>query len=94
MQYELECKSFKLGYFETCFFVEKNVVYQVARICPGEKRTKESTTVKRIARFRIGGTLGFGCRCTSRVTSDSLPKYRYTVDQREEIGLVSCKILD
>lgn len=115
MQYVLHCKSFEVGFFETCSFVEKNVVYQVARICPGEKRTKESTNsikanemgppeqpreadigppFKRIARFRIGGTLSFGCRCTSRVTSDSLPKYRYTVDQREEIGLISCKILD
>lgn len=96
--YWLNSKTFGIGTFGTCSFVVDKIVYQIARITPGEERSTEKPTsntdkktpVKKTARFRIGGRIRFGCICTNVL--HSVPEHRHSVQHIDDSKTLICRI--
>lgn len=97
MQYELSGPHISSGSFETCSFVDNEVMYQIARIRwvaaggpidlpPADQAAP--TSLKKTARFRIGGRVGFGCVCTR--TKAGIPLQQYRVQQMADNMSLSC----
>ena len=97
MQYWLKDDDFEDGFLETCSYVDDKEVHQIVRFKTGERKRGDSqdpdaqpnTTPKRIARFRIGGKIGFGCLCSSR--KKQLSRYQFDTQLLDDDTLLTCK---